>query len=191
MPTLLEAKNIFSNRLKRNRKICEAWQHYTQNDLDKFTSPSQCTGAAQSTVSSQDALRNSRFALLASRRSFTFAFLLPDNPSVVTAWHWTSEITLVMCWEKRTCFPSSSRARDDPEARSLQSKRSNLQLHIVIPTLDLKSKNAGFCSRERSGHARRIVQPSKSITRTSRQKARANNMTGSFNRTLSEVPKTF
>lgn len=33
---LLEAKNIFSNGLKRNGKICEAWQRYTQKGLGKF-----------------------------------------------------------------------------------------------------------------------------------------------------------
>lgn len=148
--------------------------------------------------------------------SFTFssAFLLPENPSVVIAWHWTFEIILVMggdkSWEKWTCFPPSaqqtSRLREHrmkwkDTGSSILAKSSKghlrskswLHLHIIITTLDLQRRSAVFWSHERSAHAL-----SKNITRSSRQQwnksplaVQVNNMTRSFNRTLFEVPKTF
>lgn len=106
---LLEAKNIFSNRIKRNRKICKAWQHYTQN-LAMYRSHSHNSFFLICTE--EFTLRFVGIQEWCSSFTFSSAFLLPENPSVVIAWHWTFEIILVIggdkSWEKWTCFSPSA-----------------------------------------------------------------------------------
>ncbi len=127
---LLEAKTIFSNGLKRNRKICKAWQHDTQNSLNKCISPLQHKSHSDNSFL-LICIEEFKLCFVGNQQScssFTFssAFLQQENPFVVLVWQCTFEIIHAMEGDKSlenvTCFVPSAlliiqttRAQDEVE----------------------------------------------------------------------------
>lgn len=153
MQLYLKLKNYFSNGLKRNRKICKAWQHDTQNSLNKCMSPLQHRSHSDNSFL-LICIEEFKLCFVGNQQwcsSFTFssAFLLPENPFVVLVWRCTFEIILAMegdkSWENVTCFlPSAHQTsrlqehrmkwKDTGSSFPAESSKMHLRSNLRPPT---------------------------------------------------------
>lgn len=147
---LLEAKNIFSDGLKKSRKICKAWQQYTENSLNKSMSPLQRRSHSDNSFL-LICIEEFKLSFVGNQEwcssfKFSSAFLLPENPFVVLVWHWTFKIILAMEGDKSQTY-NDTRAWDEVE-RHRKLNPCRVEQDAFMQQFETSHRYHNSCSQE-------------------------------------------